>query len=322
MGSKLLDYFRGDDLAASVWQSKYAQPGEETPDDMHRRMAREFARIEKKYQEKEGKLLAIGGELSKYGYERTWLDEERIYKLFKDFKYIVPQGSVMSQLGSKSIGSLSNCFVIGTPQDSYGGIFQKDEEMAHLMKRRGGVGIDISTLRPNGTFVSNAARNSTGAVSFMHRYSNTTREVSQSGRRGALMISMDINHPDIMEFIKIKKDLSQVTGANISIKINNEFMKAVENDGDYILRFPCTQDLSYFSQDYLDVKYNELMYLEDHKRNNEVFYIKKIKAKEYWDEIIKSAHGYAEPGIIFVDNHHNYSPDGVYEQYKGVTTNP
>lgn len=318
MGSKLLDYFRGDDLAASVWQSKYAQPGEETPDDMHRRMAREFARIEKKYQEKEGKLLAIGGELSKYGYERTWLDEERIYKLFKDFKYIVPQGSVMSQLGSKSIGSLSNCFVIGTPQDSYGGIFQKDEEMAHLMKRRGGVGIDISTLRPNGTFVSNAARNSTGAVSFMHRYSNTTREVSQSGRRGALMISMDINHPDIMEFIKIKKDLSQVTGANISIKINNEFMKAVENDEDYILRWPINTNIDNLL--IKDISYNELKMF--YASNGAVYYIKKIKAKEYWDEIIKSAHGYAEPGIIFVDNHHNYSPDGVYEQYKGVTTNP
>ena len=187
---KLLDYFKNDTLAADVWQSKYALEGEETPDDMHKRLAKEFAKVEFNYQLieplKNSDLKTHKDrieKLSKYGKIRKNLDEETIYNLFKDFKYIVPQGSIMSQLGAKSIGSLSNCFVIGQPEDSYGGIFQKDEEMVQLMKRRGGVGIDISTLRPKDTSVSNAAKTTTGAVSFMHRYSNSTREVSQNGRK-------------------------------------------------------------------------------------------------------------------------------------------
>ena len=313
MQDKLLNYFNGDDLASSVWLGKYAQEGEETPDDMHKRLAKEFARIEEKYKLQED-IHENWDNISEYGLMRENSTEQSIYNLFKDFRYVVPQGSIMSQLGSKSIGSLSNCFVIGQPEDSYGGIFQKDEQMAQLMKRRGGVGLDISTLRPKDTLVSNAAKTTTGAVSFMHRFSNTTREVAQNGRRGALMLSIDINHPDVMDFIKIKRDGTSVTGANISIKINNEFMKAVEADEDYILRFPC--DLVLEGEDYSDLPYNELAVY------NVKNYIKRIKAKEYWNEIIKSAHGYAEPGIIFVDNHHNYSPDGAYPQFKGVTTNP
>lgn len=309
MGSKLLNYFNGDELAANVWQGKYAQEGEKTPDDMHKRLAKEFARIENIYIDSESETFT----LSKYGQEREFLTEDKIYHLFKDFKYIIPQGSIMSQLGSKSIGSLSNCFVIGQPEDSYGGIFQKDQEMAQLMKRRGGVGLDISTLRPKDTSVSNAARTTTGAISFMHRFSNTTREVAQNGRRGALMLSIDINHPDVMDFIKIKRDLSQVTGANISVKINNEFMKAVEADEDYILRFPCDIDFKLGNPE--NFEYGVLY-------GNENLHFRKVKAREYWEEIIKSAHGYAEPGIIFVDNHHNYSPDGVYPEFKGITTNP
>ena len=330
MQDKLLNYFNGDDLASSVWLGKYAQEGEETPDDMHRRLAKEFARIELNYQITEPiKISDLKThrdrlqKLSEYGKIRKNLDEETIYNLFKEFKYIVPQGSIMSQLGSKSIGSLSNCFVIGTPEDSYGGIFQKDEEMAQLMKRRGGVGLDISTLRPKDTSVSNAAKTTTGAVSFMHRFSNTTREVAQNGRRGALMLSIDINHPDVMDFIKIKRDGTSVTGANISIKINNEFMKAVENDEDYVLRFPCDwkDDTRVEGGDIIkQYEYNKLYPVKE--IGDTVGYVKKIKAKEYWDEIIKSAHGYAEPGIIFVNNHHNYSPDGAYPQFKGVTTNP
>lgn len=136
------------------------------------------------------------------------------------------------------------------------------------------------------------------------------------------MLSLDINHPDIMDFIKIKRDGTSVTGANISIKLNNEFMKAVEKDEDYLLRFPCTQDLSYFSKDYLSVNYNELIYLEDHKRNNEIFYIKKIKAKEYWNEIIKSAKEYAEPGLMYWDNMLDYDPATVYPQFKPTCSNP
>lgn len=317
---KLLNYFNGEELPSSVWKGKYAYQDEQTPDDMHKRMAKEFARIEEKYQDlekdeydkTEGSSALI---LSEYGKDRQDLTEESIYNLFKDFQYIIPQGSVMAQLGVDNIGSLSNCFVIGQPYDSYGGIFQKDEEMAQLMKRRGGVGIDISTLRPEGAPTSNAAKTSTGAISFMHRFSNTTREVAQNGRRGALLCSMDVNHPDILEFIKIKRDLTKVTGANISIKLNDEFMKAVENDEDYILRFPCdvhVGDLDEYDHEPYNILQEEV----------EGEYFKKIKAREYWEEIIKSAHNVAEPGLIFTENHHEYSPDGVYDQYKGVTTNP
>lgn len=638
--TKLLEYFKSDELAAGVWLSKYAQEGEITPDDMHKRMAKEFARVEDKYQDDErrrfiGKIEAVG--LSNYATFREPLTEESIYQLFKDFKYVIPQGSIMSQLGSKSIGSLSNCFrgdvkvltrqgwreikelentkqnimtkgggwveapfksygeqrlsevvlsngyqekrvwateghrwaiykqskpdsiskikttseliegdilyatygkmrrfklssvgvshgitygdghtvkgsdncnnitlcsesrplgiyfpesyvssdenlceggsdfysglpnyfrdlpniyenksylygwlagyfaadghidkrgsvminsskvedllfvkdvcgvlgigcgevnsqtvvsnltnrdhtmykvvihknhlredfflldkhssrfnqtgrepsrwvvkevfatgviekvycaevpktesfvvegnilsmncfVIGSPEDSYGGIFEKDEQMVQLMKRRGGVGIDISTLRPHGTKTSNAAKTSTGAISFMDRYSNTTREVAQEGRRGALLISIKVEHPDVMEFIKIKRDLTQVTGANISIKISDKFMKAVDNDEDFILRFPCDR---VFSKGDFQEHYNLTHF--DYNINytlSDGTIIKHIKAKEYWEEIIKSAHGVAEPGLMFWDSMVNYSPDGVYSQFKPVTTNP
>ena len=280
MGREVIDYFNGDELAANVWSSKYALPHEKTPDDMHRRMAKEFAKIESHYN------------------ENNCLSEEEIYNLFKDFKYVIPQGSIMSTLGSDLIASLSNCFVIGQPTDSYGGIFLKDQEIAQLEKRRGGVGIDISTLRPTGLPVKNVAKTSTGAVSFMHRFSNTTREVAQGGRRGALMISIDINHPDVLDFITIKRDLTKVTGANISIKLNDEFMKAVEADDDYNLKFPVD----------VDVKDAETVLT--------------VKARNVWNEIIKSAHSVAEPGLMFWNSMVYNSPDGVYEQYKPVTTNP
>jgi len=332
--------FPNDELARSVWKSKYAQENETHYDQMHKRMAKEFARVETNYilkledSAKEVPLLSEEGKkYYQYGQHLLYesrdkgksvseLVQERVYNLFKDFKYIIPQGSIMSNLGNKAVTSLSNCFVVGQPTDSYGGICKKDEEMAQLMKRRGGVGLDISTLRPATTKVSNAAKSSTGAVSFMHRFSNTTREVAQDGRRGALMLSIDINHPDVMDFIKIKRDLTKVTGANISIKLNKEFMEAVEKDEDYILRYPCDLDLSKFTKEYVKANYNELHYIEDHTNNNEVCYVKTIKAKEYWDEIIKSAHGVAEPGLMFWDNMIDYSPDGVYEQFKAITTNP
>ncbi len=324
MNQEILKYFKEDELAANVWQSKYAIEGEESPDDMHRRLAKEFYRVDRKYQKKEKFNFLSKKYLSLYGKKRKQLKEDDVYNLFKDFKYIVPQGSIMSQLGSNSIGSLSNCFFVDTPYDSYGGIMKKDEELVQLMKRRAGVGIDISTLRPQGTFTSNAAKASTGAVSFMHRFSNTTREVAQGGRRGALMISIDINHPDVMEFIKIKRDLTQVTGANISIKINNEFMKAVENDEDYLLHFPCNADVSNLTE-FDDFNYNELKELiEGHSSRQKygVKHVKKIKAKEYWDEIIKSAHNVAEPGILFWDTTLENGPDAIYEKYKPNGVNP
>jgi ribonucleoside-diphosphate reductase alpha chain len=286
-------------------------------------MAKEFAKVEEQYFATEN-VKDNWDKLSQYGKHRDPLTEKSIYKFFKDFKHIIPQGSIMSQLGADSIGSLSNCFVVGQPVDSYGGIFQKEQEMIQLMKRRGGVGIDISTLRPEGTLTTNAAKSSTGAVSFMHRFSNGTREVAQKGRRGALMLSIDIKHPDSLEFIKIKRDLTQVTGANISIKLDAEFMEAVEKDTDFILRFPCDSDTSGLTE-VEDFEYNVLTELiESHveRVRKGVVYVKRIKAKEYWNEIIKSAHNVAEPGLMFWDTMVNYSPDGVYEQFKQVTTNP
>ena len=310
-------YFEGDDLAAEVFLNKYSLNGKETPDDMHRRLAKEFARIEENYQ-RNGKeydpneRLPIP-DLSEYGKYRNDLSEESVYNLFKDFKYIVPQGSVMATLGTDTIASLSNCFVIESAENSYGGILKTDEEQVQLMKRRGGVGHDLSTLQPADTPVNNAAKSSTGAVSFAPRFSNSTREVAQNGRRGALMLSKDIKHPDSLKFIKSKRDLEKLTGANISVKLHDDFMEAVENDEDYILRFPCTEEHNI--ADFDDLIYDKLYpYMKG--------FVKKIKAKEYWEEIIKSAHNVAEPGILFWDKVINYSPDGVYDKYTSVCTNP
>jgi ribonucleoside-diphosphate reductase alpha chain len=326
---KVLEYFNGDELAASVWPNKYrltspdGKFAEATPDDMHRRMAKLFAYAEDMYPSEYVTKSVHERSLSEYGRTRPKMTEEVIYNLFKRFSYIVPQGSIMSQLGNPySIGSLSNCFVLGQPSDSYGGICKKDEEMVHLMKRRGGVGIDLSTLRPSSTLVSNAAKTSTGAASFMHRYSNSTREVAQAGRRGALMLSMDIRHPDVLEFITAKQDLSQVTGANISVMIRDEFMEAVQNDEDYLLRFPCTVDfIGNADKSMMERMEYDKLYTETNA-HGPIAYYKRVKAKEYWDKIIECAWSSAEPGIMFIDRHWNYSPDGVYPQYRGVTTNP
>lgn len=315
MKNKLEEYFQEDALAIAAWSEKYAASGEVTPEDMHERLAAEFARIDEKYQKETEQNILF--ELSKYGKSRKALTKKDIFKFFANFKYIIPQGSIMSQLGVNKLGSLSNCFVIGQPKDSYGGIFWKDQELAQLMKRRGGVGLDISTLRPKGTEVKNVAGSSTGAVSFMPRYSNTTREVAQDGRRGALMLSISIKHPDSLDFIKIKRDLNQVTGANISVKLDDEFMEAVTNDKDFILRFPIESN---FTKDlFSDQPYNELIKTTT---SEGIVYIKRIKAREYWNEIIKSAHSVAEPGLMFWDSIVDYSPDGLYKTYKQVTSNP
>jgi len=294
-----LAYFNGDELAATTWLNKYAMKTkkgeylEATPNEMHHRMASEFARMEIKFKDQEKGTEG----LSAYGKSREFLSEEKIFELFKDFKYIIPQGSVMSSLGNKNvIASLSNCVVVPPVFDSYGGIFYTDQQLAQLFKRRCGVGVDLSNLRPNGASVSNAAGSTTGAVSFMHRFSNTTREVAQNGRRGALMLTMDIAHPDIESFITVKQDLSKVTGANISLRLSDEFMIAVINDDDYTLRWP------------IDSKTPK--------------YTKTIKAKELWNTIIKSAHNTAEPGLIFWDRQHYYSTSSVYPGFKNSSTNP
>lgn len=324
-----LEYFKGDELAASTWRNKYAADGEQTPDDTHRRLAKEFARVENNYDWDMPNHKAM--KLSNYGYQRPNLDEEAIYELFKDFKYIIPGGSVMSGCGTGALVSLSNCFVIGSPKDSYSEIMKTRSQQAQLMKRRGGVGYDLSQLRPRGAKVNNAAKSSTGAASFMDVCSDITNEVAQNGRRGALMLSMSINHPDIEEFITKKQDLAKVTGANISVKVTDEFMQAVIENKDYTLRFPVDEsDLSYKETDEFGntvcIQYNELF---DGKREYNKLYsigkgrfIKLIKARELWNTLMHCAWNTAEPGIMFEGAMHNYSPDGVYPNFKMVGTNP
>ena len=295
-------YFNGDELAATTWMNKYAMKDadgefvEQSPDDMHKRMAKEFGRIEADYKLKYS-LNGSAKFLSKYGQEREDLTEEKVYNYFKEFGYIIPQGSVMSSLGNYyKLASLSNCIVVPEMHDSYGGVFYTDQQLAQLFKRRCGVGVDISNLRPSGSRVSNAAGSTSGAVSFMNRFSNTTREVAQNGRRGALMLSMDIAHPDVEDFITIKQDLQKVTGANISIRLSDDFMKAVENNTKYTHKWPIDSDAPKFT--------------------------KTVNAKELWDVIIKCAHNTAEPGLIFWDRQHWYSTSSVYPGYENTSTNP
>lgn len=282
-----LEYFRGDELAARVWINKYALKNSDgdlfelTPDDMHRRLASEISRIEKKY--------------------ANAMDEEQIYQLLKDFKYIVPQGGPMSGIGNNNqVVSLSNCFVIGTDtiSDSYGGILKIDQEQVQLMKRRGGVGHDLSHLRPKGSPVKNSALTSTGIVPFMERYSNTTREVAQDGRRGALMLSVSIKHPDAEDFIDAKMESGKITGANVSVKIDDDFMQALNNNKKYIQKFP------------IDSK--------------EPRYQKEVDTTNIWNKIIHNAWKSAEPGILFWDTIIKESVADCYSDlgFRTVSTNP
>jgi ribonucleoside-diphosphate reductase alpha chain len=278
-----VEYFKGDELAASVFVGKYALRNEKhellesSPDQAHRRIAKEFARIEKKYPNP--------------------LSEDEIYAYFKNFTYIVPQGSPMSAIGNPyQIQSASNCFVIPSPLDSYGGILHTDQEQAQVMKRRGGVGFDISNIRPKGLSTKNAARTTDGIGVFMDRFSNTCREVAQNGRRGALMLSISCHHPEIRTFINIKRDKKRVTGANISIRMSDEFMKAVKHDKQVELRFP------------VDSKNPSISEMAN--------------AREIWNEIIQAAWESAEPGILFWDTVVNNGPADIYEDYKSTSTNP
>lgn len=278
-------YFNGDELAANVWINKYALKDsmgniyEKTPEDMHRRIASEIARIESKY--KNGKT------------------EEEIFALLKDFKYIVPQGSPMAGIGNNhQISSLSNCFVIGNGADSYGGIMRIDEEQAQLMKRRGGVGHDLSHIRPKGSPVMNSALSSTGIVPFMERYSNCTREVAQDGRRGALMLTVSSKHPDTEDFVDAKLELGKVTGANVSVKIDDEFMRAAMSNSTYKQQYPIKSDNPKFT--------------------------KEVDAKALWDKMIHNAWKSAEPGMIFWDTVIRESVPDCYADlgYETVSTNP
>ena len=282
-----LAYFKGDELAANVWTSKYALKDsagnlyEKSPQQMHQRLAKEFARIEKKYPNP--------------------ISEKEIFELIDQFNYLIPQGGPMSGIGNNfQYVSLSNCFVIGPDgkSDSYGSIMLTDEEQVQLMKRRGGVGHDLSHLRPKGSPVMNSALTSTGVSHYMERYSNTTREVAQDGRRGALMLSIDIKHPDAESFIDIKQDKTKVTGANISVKISDQFMQAVEERSTFTQSFP--------------VKSSH----PSHKKT--------IDAKSLWDKIIYNAWNSAEPGVLFWDTVIKESiPDCYADQgFETISTNP
>lgn len=302
-----LDYFKGDTLATEVWLNKYALKDENgnfyecTPEDMFDRLAKEFYEIEKTYPNP--------------------CSYEEIRNAFSDSEHkisIIPGGSVLAGLGAPNyIGSLSNCLVIDSPEDSYHGIMKSREERVQLMKRRCGVGVDISTLRPAGASVNNPAKSSTGPVSFMDVDSGLTHEVAQSGRRGALMITLSCVHPDVLDFIKKKQDLTKVTGANISVQLTNDFMEAVKNDSDYILHWPV--DIHIRPEEYKDLEYGKLELFEIQCGK---VYVRRIKAREYWNELIHCAWNTGEPGIMFHDIHINYSPEGKYEKYKGITTNP
>lgn len=285
--SAAVQYFKGDELGATVWLSKYALKDsagniyEKTPDDMHRRIASELARVEERYPNP--------------------VSEQEIFDLIKDFKYIIPQGSPMTGIGNNfQIASLSNCFVIGNGKnsDSYGSIMKTDEEQVQLMKRRGGVGHDLSFVRPKGSPVKNSALTSTGLVPFMERYSNSTREVAQDGRRGALMLSVSINHPDAEDFIDAKLEQGKITGANISVRIDDDFMKAVKKDEEYTQKYP--------------------IFSENPK------YSKAISAKKLWEKIIHNAWQSAEPGILFWDTILKESVPDCYSDlgFETISTNP
>ena len=280
-------YFDGDDLAATVWVSKYALKDsfgniyEKSPREMHERIASEIERIEQKYPNP--------------------LPKEEVFALLDHFRYVIPQGGPMTGIGNNfQVASLSNCFVIGhkNPADSYGGIFRMDEEQVQLMKRRGGVGHDLSHIRPTGSPVLNSALTSTGIVPFMERYSNSTREVAQDGRRGALMLSLSIKHPDAERFIDAKVDTGKVTGANVSIKIDDDFMRAALAGKKYHQQFPIKSDNPKYEQD--------------------------IDARKLWEKIIHNAWKSAEPGVLFWDTIIRESIPDCYadEGFVTVSTNP
>ena len=288
------EYFKGDELAATVFVTKYALRDAEgalvemTPSDMHRRLAREFARIELKYPNP--------------------MSEDEIFDLLDKFAFIVPQGSPMSAVGNPTqIQSLSNCFVIASPLDSYGSIARADEEILQIQKRRGGVGVDISNIRPRGMSVKNAAGSSDGIGIFMERYSNTTREVAQGGRRGALMETVDVCHPDVETFIKIKNEVdtngkrTKVTGANVSVRVSDEFMHAVENDYEFTLRWPVKA-----------------------KSAKDAKYTKTVIARDLWKQMMHAAWASAEPGILYWDTITRLSMADEFADkgYETVCTNP
>jgi len=278
---KSIEYFNGDKLAAKVFLDKYALRDnnqnllEDTPEKMHIRIASELARIEKK----------------KF---KNPMSFEEILSYLQNFKKIVPQGSMMYGIGNPyQFVTLSNCFAIEPPLDSYSGILHADQQMVQICKRRGGVGTDISNLRPDGTPTTNAARTSTGIISFMERYSNSIREVAQNGRRGAILISISVHHPEILKFTKAKKDLTKITGANISIRLTDEFLEAVEKNKDYEIRWPVDSKTPSISR--------------------------MVSAKDVWRQITENARDFGEPGLLYWNKIIEESPSDCYSKYGFAT---
>jgi len=321
--NSIQEYFKDDDLALHAWESKY-RLGQETLEEFFERIASEFARLDNFYKDPQDLNEEEWNSLSDYGKERFIAEDrtESFLKLFKNFSHIIPGGSVLSGIGSGKPVSLSNCFVIET-EDSIGSIFDAGKDMSQIYKRRGGVGLDLSIIRPAGASVNNAAKTTSGVVPFMEFYSQVTNTIGQDGRRGALMLSIDISHPDSPAFIMAKQDLTKVTGANVSVRLNEEFMKCVEFDQDYILRWPI--DLikpKWMIKEEVDSwNYNELITLENSVQSIKG-YAKKVKAKELWNSIIHCAWNSAEPGILFWDNIINNDPASVYSKFTAKSTNP
>lgn len=298
-----LAYFDGDELAATSWLNKYALRDldgsllEATPRQMFERLADRFAAQAARTTVDRGALgpdrLAA---LSRYGRERPELDRDRVLQLFDRYRFVIPQGSVQFSLGNPYyLGSLSNCVVLPSPHDSYGGVLYTDQQGVQLHKRRSGVGLDVSTLRPNGSVVRNATGVTSGPVTFLHRFSASKREIAPNGRRGSLMLSMDVRHPDATSFVESKRDLSSIAGANISLRIDDEFMEAVEADATYEQRWPV---------------------------EGAATVTRSISARQLWDRLVESAWASAEPGLLFWDRQHRYSTSSIYPGYRNVSTNP
>ena len=284
---KCIEYFGGDELASGVVMNKYLLKNREgeflesSPDEMFDRLANEFYRMEQKYPNP--------------------ISKDEIRKALERFKYIIPAGSPLFGIGNKhQTSSIANCFLIQSPQDNYSSILQKDEDLVNIMKRRGGAGIDLSNLRPSGSTVYNAAKTSDGVTCFMDRYSNTTKEVAQSGRRGALLISLDCRHPDIEKFINVKRDLKRVTGANISVKWTDEFMKCLKEDKDFVLRFPVDAPI------------------------DKAKFTRTVKSRDLWNQFVKANWESGEPGCLFIDRIQGQSLSDCYsaEGFKTISTNP
>ena len=337
----VLEFFNGDELAASVWEKKYKFTDEITPKDSFARYCKEIAEKEIQrannftlYKELDDCLSEHGKyrwyrvkQNASCGSEKAREMMENYFSSFINFDNIVLGGSMLATIGNhKSYSSLSNCFVLGRPYDSYAGINQKTMEMCEVMKRRMGSGIDLSSLRPDGAIVHNQSSESCGPLLFAERYSFISSEIAQRGRRGALMISMQIAHPNSMEFVESKQDLTKITGANISVIVDKDFMKAVldKTDNTYIQHFPVDVPIEDFDLLHISKDDFNIMLETTYSHNGKVKtgYVRIIDAKEAWNKIIHCAWSTAEPGIIFGSNWNEFGTDGVYDRYAAITCNP